>query len=144
MRSSSSTSSLDPYYFTAHPPPPPLPTVTPDLKRNQPGQSIVYTNGPNFEPVTPGRDPASIDRNGLVGVGELATPRWTTRQEYMPKAKTWKGKGHGVEEVDENTEDSPKDAVENDVDRSSPWTIEAIDDSDMNEPNSYVCHSSWF
>jgi len=28
------------------------------------------------EPVTPGRDPAAIDRRGLVGVGELATPRW--------------------------------------------------------------------
>ena len=28
------------------------------------------------EPVTPGRDPAAIDRRTLVGVGELATPRW--------------------------------------------------------------------
>ena len=67
------------------------------------------------EPVTPARDPASIDRRGLVGVGELATPRWTR----APR-------------VDDD-EDPADLTVNNDdgdyeqEDPDSPWTIEARD-----------------
>jgi len=67
------------------------------------------------EPVTPARDPASIDRRGLVGVGELATPRWT----------------RGLRTDDD--EDQVDSALDNDngdyeqEDPDSPWTIEARD-----------------
>src|ERR1700728_707836 len=71
-RSCSASSSLDPYYFglqsPSDSPPPPFPApihlnATPDMQ-------------PNYEPSTPAKDPATIDRRGLVGVGELSTPRW--------------------------------------------------------------------
>ncbi|KAK0445384.1 hypothetical protein EV421DRAFT_1890266 [Armillaria borealis] len=73
-RSTSTTSSLDPYYFglqsgSDSPYPPPLPTA-PSLRATPESRPVT-------EPVTPARDPANIDRRGLVGVGELATPRWT-------------------------------------------------------------------
>ena len=67
------------------------------------------------EPVTPARDPASIDRRGLVGVGELATPQWT----------------RGLRADDD--EDQVDLALHNDdgdydrEDPDSPWTIEARD-----------------
>ena len=67
------------------------------------------------EPVTPARDPASIDRRGLVGVGELATPRWT----------------RGLRTDDD--EDQADLTLDNDngdyeqEDPDSPWTIEARD-----------------
>ncbi|RPD79759.1 hypothetical protein L226DRAFT_435870, partial [Lentinus tigrinus ALCF2SS1-7] len=118
-RSASATSSLDPYYFGVHTPSdspiPPVPSV-PSLPKTP--------EMPPYEPVTPGRDPAAIDRRMLVGVGELATPRWARgprNDDYEFVAQ---------ERVDELNED---DAVE--VDRpeddrelsDSPWTIEAID-----------------
>ncbi|PIL23714.1 hypothetical protein GSI_13464 [Ganoderma sinense ZZ0214-1] len=117
-RSASATSSLDPYYFGVHtpsdspiPPVPPVPSVpkTPEMR--------------HYEPVTPGRDPASIDRRTLVGVGELATPRWARgvrNDEYEFVTQ---------ERVDEVNEEELVEVggPEDDRDSDSPWTIEAID-----------------
>ena len=67
------------------------------------------------EPVTPARDPASIDRCGLVGVGELATPRWTR----APRV-----------DDDEDQADLALNNYNGDYeqgDPDSPWTIEARD-----------------
>jgi dual specificity tyrosine-phosphorylation-regulated kinase 2/3/4 len=116
-RSTSTTSSLDPYYFgirsPSDSPVPPLPTC------------LIYpssTSGqhPAQDPVTPARDPASIDRRGLVGVGELTTPRWA-RTEH-----------HDDLEIPDNTEEirgfevlMPEVAPDDQPD--SPWTIEAVD-----------------
>ncbi|KAF9459542.1 hypothetical protein BDZ94DRAFT_1324688 [Collybia nuda] len=114
-RSTSTTSSLDPYYFGLQSPSdspiPPLPpgpiqlSTTPDQR-------------PVHKPVTPARDPAAIDRRGLVGVRELATPRWARAEK--------------------NDEDEPTDVVAESYDvlvpedveedePDSPWTIEAVD-----------------
>ena len=75
--------------------------------------------------MTPVRDPANIDRQGLVGVGELATPRW--------------GKLFRRPSDDDNAaldilqeEDSAEVVVPN-VEPDgpdSPWTIEAVDGED--------------
>ncbi|KAI0688750.1 hypothetical protein BC835DRAFT_285298 [Cytidiella melzeri] len=83
------------------------------------------------EPVTPAKDPAAIDRRGLVGVGELATPRWVRGSR-----KDARGAGE-VDEVHVDAEDddfdvrgeeSFVDAQEKNTDLpDSPWTIEAID-----------------
>ena len=67
------------------------------------------------EPVTPARDPASIDRRGLVGVGELATPRWTR----APRVDD------DEDQADLNLNDDNGDYEQEDPD--SPWTIEARD-----------------
>ncbi|KAI0781247.1 hypothetical protein BD413DRAFT_462400 [Trametes elegans] len=78
------------------------------------------------DPVTPGRDPAAIDRRTLVGVGELATPRWARgarNDDYEFVAQ------ERVEEVNEEP-DVEEDRLEEDQGRDhpdSPWTIEAID-----------------
>jgi hypothetical protein len=67
------------------------------------------------EPITPARDPASIDRRGLVGVGELATPRWTR----APRV-----------DDDEDQVDLAFNNDNRDYEREhpdSPWTIEARD-----------------
>ncbi|KAG6861883.1 hypothetical protein C0995_010589 [Termitomyces sp. Mi166 len=119
-RSTSVTSTLDPYYFGIRSPTdspvPPLPTATFGLSTTPEQRHVV-------EPVTPARDPAAIDRRGLVGVGELATPRWT-RAEYqkpeppLPIPETPK-------DVEEYQVVVPED-VEEDV-PDSPWTIEAVD-----------------
>ena len=146
-RSTSATSSLDPYYFGVRTPsespvpaPPPLPRFLPKTPEN----------GPFADPVTPGKDPASIDRRGLVGVGELATPRWA-RGERRDEIEI----DEQVDEVDEEdidlmpeSIDDADDSIVNDratgkrahhshkhshlddelVDMpDSPWTIEAID-----------------
>lgn len=79
------------------------------------------------EPVTPGRDPATIDRRTLVGVGELTTPRWARGArsddfEFVAQEER-------VDELDdeEGVEvDMPEDDLERDL-SDSPWTIEAID-----------------
>ncbi|KAI1790730.1 hypothetical protein LXA43DRAFT_890518 [Ganoderma leucocontextum] len=77
----------------------------------------------HYEPVTPGRDPAAIDRRTLVGVGELATPRWARgarNDDYEFVTQ---------ERVDEVNEEEPVEVggLEDDRDSDSPWTIEAID-----------------
>jgi dual specificity tyrosine-phosphorylation-regulated kinase 2/3/4 len=68
-----------------------------------------------IEPVTPARDPASIDRRGLVGVGELATPRWTR----APRVDD------DEDQVDLTFNNDNGDYEQEDPD--SPWTIEARD-----------------
>lgn len=72
------------------------------------------------EPTTPARDPAGIDRKGLIGVGELSTPRWARgsrqdQEEY--EAEDDKDVDDGNELiVGDNEQDGP----------DSPWTIEAV------------------
>lgn len=123
-RSASATSSLDPYYFGGSDSPvPPLPTpihlsATPEHRSN--------TN----DPVTPARDPASIDRRGLVGVGELATPRWARTE-------------HGSEELIPVPQYDPDDfelREERGEESDSPWTIEAVDGESSEKED--VCASS--
>ncbi|KAJ7184093.1 hypothetical protein C8R46DRAFT_937896 [Mycena filopes] len=116
-RSASASSSLDPYYFgLSDSPVPPLPTAplhlststTPDLHHPS-------------DPVTPARDPAMIDRRGLVGLGELATPRWTRAAHNKDDTVTpvLGPVGEAFEDLvqDEERPDAP----------DSPWTIEAVD-----------------
>ncbi|TFK25014.1 hypothetical protein FA15DRAFT_668884 [Coprinopsis marcescibilis] len=106
-RSESTTSSLDPYYFGGGESPEHVLSITPD--RHQVN-----------EPVTPARNPAAIDRRGLVGVGELATPRWT--RETSSDAS--------LDDLHEPVPDLP----DNDDAPDSPWTIEAVDDKDDVQP----------
>lgn len=128
---------VDPFYFPSRQPN--QPTKTPELKSSSSRHSPTSSAAGISDPTTPGRDPAAIDRHALIGVGELATPRWTARHEY-PSRKDWEGKGTGVEEVQEelDAEPEPIEDMENDIDRSSPWTIEAIDDNDNGEQKDYV------
>ncbi|KAF9052752.1 hypothetical protein BJ165DRAFT_1442550 [Panaeolus papilionaceus] len=119
-RSASTTSSLDPYYFgvqsesesPTHAMPPPLPqyylSTTPDH------------HIPN-EPMTPARNPAMIDRRGLVGVGELATPRWA-RSDNAP----FQEQSLPTDSELESYEVVVPEEIEPDL-PDSPWTIEAID-----------------
>lgn len=126
-RPASTTSSLDPYYFglqsPSDSPAPPLPpgpiylSTTPDQR-------------PIHEPVTPAKDPATIDRRGLVGVGELATPRWTRTEQHSDEEPTETGaevEGYDVVVPEDVEEDEP----------DSPWTIEAVD-GEMSEKDD-VC-----
>ena len=119
IRSPSATSSLDPYYFSIQTPPqsPIHPPITTALLPKTPDIGLV------IDPVTPGKDPASIDRRALVGVGELATPRWT-RSERNRQIDIH-------DQLDEQDEPEPVlDAQLPDDDNDlpdSPWTIEAID-----------------
>lgn len=121
-RPASSSSSLDPYYFGAQSSSdspaqePPLQSITPDTRMH---------NDPS-SPLTPARDPANIDRNGLVGVGELATPRWGA---LIRRAQENPGDdGDNPDDV-LNEEDGTELVVSN-VEPDgpdSPWTIEAVD-----------------
>jgi dual specificity tyrosine-phosphorylation-regulated kinase 2/3/4 len=128
---------VDPYYFPSRQPN--QPAKTPELRSSSSRHSPTSSAAGISDPTTPGRDPAAIDRRALVGVGELATPRWTAKHEYLSK-KDWEGKGTGVEEVQEEVdpEPEPMEDIENDVDSSSPWTIEAVDDNDTGEQKDYV------
>jgi dual specificity tyrosine-phosphorylation-regulated kinase 2/3/4 len=81
------------------------------------------------DPVTPARDPAAIDRRGLVGVGELATPRWTR----APRVDDDDALFTRPEPLEEELEDLEVDAPD------SPWTIEAVDgDGDGDEDYDHV------
>ncbi|KAG8827038.1 hypothetical protein FRC19_006006 [Serendipita sp. 401] len=145
MGSFTSNSSLDPYYFTATIPrpiisstPEPMPVTHSAATQNSNVDTI-------YEPKTPSSHPSTIDRAGLVGVGELTTPRWTTRAEFNSRSTPWKSLDFSLVKVDEdNSHLAPKETMQevnqeqdNDLDRSSPWTIEAVDESDTNE-QSYV------
>lgn len=126
-RSPSATSSLDPYYFGVS-----TPSESPVQSSPMPHYALKTPEmGPyHLDPVTPGKDPASIDRRGLVGVGELATPRWA-RGERRDEIEI----DEQVDEVDEealedNNDDSIARGPEQDEELDlpdSPWTIEAID-----------------
>ncbi|KAF8964084.1 hypothetical protein BDZ97DRAFT_1919317 [Flammula alnicola] len=117
-RSASATSSLDPYYFgfqsESDSPLPPMPPAPAYL-------STTPDHPPPKEPVTPVRNPASIDRRGLVGVGELATPRWAgddrDDDEHHESPPDSEVEGYDVVVPEDVEEDQP----------DSPWTIEAID-----------------
>ncbi|CAK5279416.1 unnamed protein product [Mycena citricolor] len=118
-RSVSATSSLDPYYFgLSDSPVPPLPTghlhisTTPDQLHSS------YTS----DPVTPAKDPALIDRRGLIGVGELTTPRWTRSSHNKEDTVT-----PVLDSVGEGYEDHIGDGDLPDDHPDSPWTIEAVD-----------------
>lgn len=121
-RSPSATSSLDPYYFSVQSPSDsPVPALP--VSHSMPKTPEMRTP---HEPVTPGRDPAAIDRRGLVGVGELATPRWIRGprrdeveiDEQLDEVEEESSQlEEGVVIVDEPDQDLP----------DSPWTIEAID-----------------
>ncbi|KAG8788753.1 hypothetical protein FRC20_002555 [Serendipita sp. 405] len=148
MGSFTSNSSLDPYYFTATIPrpiisstPEPMPVTHSAATQNSNVDTI-------YEPKTPSSHPSTIDRAGLVGVGELTTPRWTTRAEFNSRSTPWKSLDFSLVKVDEdNSHLAPKETMQevnqeqdNDLDRSSPWTIEAVDESDTNE-QSYIVPS---
>ncbi|KIL00634.1 hypothetical protein PAXRUDRAFT_129338 [Paxillus rubicundulus Ve08.2h10] len=124
-RPGSATSSLDPYYFGAQ-----TPSDSPALQLPEPTflSTTPETCTPHepLPPLTPARDPASIDRKGLVGVGELATPRW--------------GKSvRRAEESHDNQDDNVLDVLQEEDSSEvmvphvgndgpdSPWTIEAVD-----------------
>lgn len=117
-RSTSATSSLDPYYFgiqsESESPLPPQPSGPMYLSTTPDHQT-------HFEPVTPARNAAAIDRRGLVGVGELATPRWTRNEGSNGQAELV---------LDTPTDEYdlivPEDVEEEDQ-PDSPWTIEAVD-----------------
>ncbi|KAF8652724.1 hypothetical protein AX16_004223 [Volvariella volvacea WC 439] len=119
-RSASSSSSLDPYYFgiqsPAASPVPPLP-LSAELVNPSGTPENLYI----YDPITPARDPTTIDRRALVGVGELATPRWVR-----------KGKPSLLESSSSisnplvNGGAMLQDIGSND-DPDSPWTIEAVD-----------------
>ncbi|CAL1703908.1 unnamed protein product [Somion occarium] len=127
-RSPSATSSLDPYYFGMSTPPespvPPLPTNA--LLPKTPDMSTLH------DPVTPGKDPASIDRRGLVGVGELATPRWTRSERQHHHEVDVDERVDEVEEEDDSVQVPASGEYEKDM-PDSPWTIEAIDGEDDEE-----------
>lgn len=82
--------------------------------------SITPDHSVPNEPVTPVRNPAMIDRRGLIGVGELTTPRWArTEADNEPDLPTQGGELEGYDVIvsDDVEEDQP----------DSPWTIEAVD-----------------
>ncbi|KAG1749136.1 uncharacterized protein EDB91DRAFT_1244926 [Suillus paluster] len=123
-RSGSVSSSLDPYYFGIQ-----TPADSPAPQFPEPGflSMTPETRTPN-EPVTPGRDPANIDRMGLVGVGELATPRWGKIQRHPHDEDTdiHQEQIHGDDVLEEDVTELVIDEVEKDG-PDSPWTIEAVD-----------------
>lgn len=131
-RSGSVSSSLDPYYFGIQ-----TPAGSPAQQFPEPGfpPMTPETRNPN-EPVTPGRDPANIDRMGLVGVGELATPRWGKIQRHTHDEDT---DAHNEEIHGDVLEEDATELVIDEVDKDgpdSPWTIEAVDgeSDDKDEP----------
>ncbi|KZV91617.1 hypothetical protein EXIGLDRAFT_675930, partial [Exidia glandulosa HHB12029] len=121
---SSASSSLDPYYFQDPSPTalqlPPMPMPPPD---NQQGLLPPATTSPS-EPTTPGRDPASIDRRALIGVGELATPRWTSNNQS--RKFNWDALSPAAL-MEEPEREILDDNDDRDDGADSPWTIEAVD-----------------
>ncbi len=120
-RSTSATSSLDPYYFSIHSPSgspiPPLPDP-PNLSKTP------ETRPATQDPVTPHRDPSKIDRRVLHGLGELATPRWT---------RTVASRDDDAHGLDQDELDPPLPEEPEEIDSDSPWTIEAIDGEEDEE-----------
>jgi dual specificity tyrosine-phosphorylation-regulated kinase 2/3/4 len=125
-RSTSATSSLDPYYFSVHSPSesplPPLPDA-PQLRRTPETRQVIQ------EPVTPHRDPSKIDRRVLHGLGELATPRWSRSVVNCED---------DVHEFDQDDLEPALPEEPEDVHSDSPWTIEAIDGEEEDEERDQV------
>ncbi|KAH9967913.1 hypothetical protein BC827DRAFT_1152282 [Russula dissimulans] len=120
-RSTSATSSLDPYYFSVHSPSgsPVIPLPDPPQLRKTPETRPVAQ-----EPVTPHRDPSKIDRRVLHGLGELATPRWT---------RSVANREEDVHPLDQDDLEPPLPEEPEDNDSDSPWTIEAVDGEEEDE-----------
>lgn len=134
-RSASAASSLalDPYYFG-------MPS-----REHSPASQSIYTTQVSTtpdtrqisEPVTPARDPARIDRKGLIGVGELATPRWVRGPRYGQDEDDNDDEGGG-DDVDDDDGDGLQAEIENDG-PDSPWTIEAVNsESDEKDEVIYI------
>lgn len=119
-RSASASSSLDPYYFGLQSPADsPVPLLSPfSQSATTPDQPLIN------EPITPARNPANIDRRGLVGVGELATPRWT-RNERASDTDESDLQSHFDVPIESLLPDLPDNVHDDEPD--SPWTIEAVD-----------------
>ncbi|KAG8926030.1 hypothetical protein FRC01_009429 [Tulasnella sp. 417] len=145
--SSASSSALD-YYYQSYgnddnaQPPLPTASTSPPLEHaplNVPPKTpdfLTTTTPPipsqRFDPQTPARDPAAIDRRGLIGVGELATPRWV---QTISSRKNWDGKGESVQEepVEYFPAEPPSDAAS--MPNSPPWTTDAVEtDSPQTSP----------
>lgn len=120
-RSTSATSSLDPYYFTV-----PSSTVSPIPPLPESDSNSDFDSRIPSAPFTPARDPASIDRNGLVGVGELHTPRWAKVTAPRSGEDGEREGGDGERSKSPFFEFEVRSAPDDD-DRGSPWTIEAVD-----------------
>ncbi|PVF99135.1 hypothetical protein CPB86DRAFT_784142 [Serendipita vermifera] len=149
LGSMTSQSTLDPYYFTATIAAPVI-SSTPEPPMPQTNSASTAMNPPiPNEPKTPAINPSSIDRGGLIGVGDLTTPRWTSRANLTGRSQPRQDGLSGPSEMEENEDGSTIEAFtiashdqqDNDIDRSSPWTIEAVDESDTNEPSSYIVPS---
>lgn len=153
----------------------PLYPRTPDMTQPRSTSSSYLHTGsgyhsqseysPVFEPVTPGRDPAAIDRRMLVGVGELATPRWAKSHDRRhgeeggdveESTRYLKSHEARVDEEDEVEEEQELEAQqqrgeEENADRpgsgeqaspDSPWTIEAMDGEEISEREEVVRQAS--
>ncbi|TEB36052.1 hypothetical protein FA13DRAFT_1810684 [Coprinellus micaceus] len=116
-RSASASSSLDPYYFGIGSP---SESPTHHMHHGTHHLSVTPDSHPFLTepPHTPARNPASIDRRGLVGVGELTTPRWSKADTPYYEVS--------VEEA-ENYQTHLREAEDRPDPPDSPWTIEAID-----------------
>jgi dual specificity tyrosine-phosphorylation-regulated kinase 2/3/4 len=129
------SSEFDPYYFSAHSPNQSRrASIAPEEVPPEPAQehqsTVKARNRLSINrtslliPDTPARDPGSIDRRGLVGVGELATPRWTVTRDARAVSH-----GHHEHHHDNShPPHTPGEEVPN-----SPWTIEAIEASDSGD-----------
>ncbi|CAE6520996.1 unnamed protein product [Rhizoctonia solani] len=129
------SSEFDPYYFSAHSPnqsrrasiaPEEIPQETAQEHQStvKARNRLSINRTSLLIPDTPARDPGSIDRRGLVGVGELATPRWTVTRD----ARAVSHGHHEYRQADGHPPLTPGEEVPN-----SPWTIEAIDASDSGD-----------
>ncbi|KAF9239619.1 hypothetical protein BU15DRAFT_74473 [Melanogaster broomeanus] len=134
-RPGSATSSLDPYYFGAQ-----SPSDSPTTQFPEPSflSTTPETRIPHelLSPLTPARDPANIDRQGLVGVGELATPRWD--RSVRRAEENHRDEDDNVLDVlqEEDSAEVMVPEIEHDG-PDSPWTIEAVDGEydDGDEPD---------
>lgn len=134
-RPTSVSSSLDPYYFgigsPSDSPTHPLPSASSTHLSITPDRTFAS------EPTTPARNPASIDRRGLVGVGELATPRWSKNDSSYYEVSAEEVEHYQIpvrEDEDEEQDDAP----------DSPWTIEAIDGEASDREDEVHIHPSFF
>lgn len=84
-----------------------------------------------LEPKTPRKDPASIDRRGLIGVGELATPKWSHR----PPEEEYYEQHYSPSDDMAIEEEAPSDP---EVSANSPWTTDAVDATES-EAEPIVC-----
>lgn len=141
------SSEFDPYYFSMPSPnqsrraslapedqyvnPDPAPETQATVKaRNRLSQNRTSL----LIPETPIRDPGAIDRRALIGVGELATPRWTVTRDSRAVS-------HGHYDINAHRSDdrhaqahTPSEEVP-----ASPWTIEAIEASDSGDGRVRYC-----